>query len=286
MTSDRVIRGDNLSACWVKALIACRRGHASGMVVDVRSPGSPAVAENQAVRRALDRVLAAAKNPSVHETADTIFPEFLWRRRLAQSGLAATDQSVRDGFYEEYFTRFLPSYRARRRQANLKETYFQRMADFEGEAGRWSGNRLANQVERAICAIQRDLRRRKPHSTRVSALALAVFDPRKDYPQGTMNIRPLCGFPCLQQVSVEVVHNEDGGRTVRLHAMYPLEYIMERAYGNYLGLSQLGVFIAESCGLSFEGVCVYIAKAERGQMSAADADAVLRTADERADAHA
>lgn len=281
MTNEHGIQGDDLSMCWLRALAACRRTHASGLVVHIRS-----ARENLVVRRALDAVLAAAGKPSVHETADTIFPEFLWRRRLIRSGLAATDQRARDGFYEDYFNRFLPSYRARRKQPNLKETYFQRMADFGGGARQWSGSRLANQVERAILAIQRDLKRRKPHSTRISALSLSVFDPRKDYPATTMNIRPLCGFPCLQQASVEVVHGEGGDRAIRLHAMYPLEYIMERAYGNYLGLCQLGAFIAESCGLAFGGLSVYIAKAERGQMSAEDADAVLRSASEGAAAHA
>lgn len=285
MRSSPPISGSDLSMCWRTALSECRRGHISGLLVDIIAP----VTEDRTIRSAIDYALVVAGCPTVHETADTIFPEFLWRRCLTRSGLSATDVTVRQRFYTEYFNRFLPAYRARRtklRHAGLRETYFQRFADYTGTPDVWSQNPYGNQVERCILAIQHDLRLETPRSPRVSALALSVFDPRKDYPQESMNIRPLCGFPCLQQVSIEVVRRGVGAeRAVRLHAMYPLEYIMDRAYGNYLGLSQLGAFIAESCGLACDGVSVYVAKAEIGNMGTAPADSILNPARVEAASH-
>jgi hypothetical protein len=138
------------------------------------------------------------------------------------------------------------------------------MTDYLGTADKWSGDPFGNQVERAIRSIQHGLALQKPTCTRISGLSIAVFDPRKDFTKKNMVIPAQCGFPCLQQVSIEVSRVSESKRIIWLHAMYPSEYILNRAYGNYLGLAQLGCFIANAVGLDFGGASVYIAKASIG----------------------
>ena len=55
----------------------------------------------------------------------------------------------------------------------------------------------------------------------------------------------LQGFPCLQQVGFAKV-GEDG---LAVTGFYPMQYVFERAYGNYLGLCRLGKFMAAQMGL-------------------------------------
>lgn len=50
-------------------------------------------------------------------------------------------------------------------------------------------------------------------------------------------------FPCLAHLSVHL-HE----RKVHLQAIYRNEYLVGRAYGNYLGLAELQVYIAHHAG--------------------------------------
>jgi hypothetical protein len=86
-----------------------------------------------------------------------------------------------------------------------------------------------------------DQKGRRP---RQSALQLACFDPAKDHTGAA-----LAGFPCLQQVSL--TYKEE--RTLEINAYYPTQYMVERAYGNYLGLCQLGHFIAHQLNVRLVG---------------------------------
>lgn len=53
------------------------------------------------------------------------------------------------------------------------------------------------------------------------------------------------GFPCLQQIAFAPC-GRDG---LIITGFYAMQYIFERAYGNYLGLCRLGEFIAAQLGL-------------------------------------
>ncbi len=68
------------------------------------------------------------------------------------------------------------------------------------------------------------------------------------------------GFPCLQQVSFG--YDDEGGLSIS--AYYPTQYIYDRAYGNYLGLCQLGAFMARSLGLSLSRFNCFIVHPELG----------------------
>jgi hypothetical protein len=75
-----------------------------------------------------------------------------------------------------------------------------------------------------------------------------------------LNATPYQGFPCMQQVAF--LPGPQG--TLRVCALYPMQYLWARAYGNYLGLIELGRFMAHEMGLLLsEMTCVsLVAKLE------------------------
>lgn len=75
---------------------------------------------------------------------------------------------------------------------------------------------------------------------RRSALQAACFDPQRDH-----HLKARSGFPCLQQVSFS--HDSSGGLAIT--GYYPSECILDRGYGNYLGLCHLGRYMAHNMGL-------------------------------------
>src|SRR5207302_7100954 len=124
----------------------------------------------------------------------------------------------------ERYDRVLASLsRALRR--NSRGLYFERFIS-GGPAGR------ENQLDFAISAYTaRD-------SVRRSVLQLAIFDPHKDHSNAAQ-----LGFPCLQHVTFAPT---DHGLCV--NGFYATQYMVERAYGNYLGLCRLGRFMAHELG--------------------------------------
>jgi thymidylate synthase len=77
------------------------------------------------------------------------------------------------------------------------------------------------------------------NGVRRSVLQVAVFNPNHDHSKAAQ-----LGFPCLQHVTFAPV---DGG--LCLNGFYASQYMVERAYGNYVGLCRLGQFAAHELGL-------------------------------------
>ena len=70
-------------------------------------------------------------------------------------------------------------------------------------------------------------------------LQIGVFDPGSDHSAAAQ-----LGFPCLQHVTFAPT---DEGLTV--NGFYATQYLVERAYGNYVGLCRLGQFVAHEIQL-------------------------------------
>ena len=86
------------------------------------------------------------------------------------------------------------------------------------------------------------------HNHRKSALQASIFDPSRDH----SNARIL-GFPCLQQV----VFTPLGEDKLSVTGFYAKQLHFEKAYGNYLGLYELGRFMAKQLGLKLsQVVCI------------------------------
>jgi hypothetical protein len=189
--------------------------------------------EDPEFRECLDRSLLAGGKASVETVAGTIFPQSLWN-----------PDAPRDALFRRYL-RIYP--RIKRHPKNRRGTYFQRMIAYpRAEEGAF------NQLDQVIATYVSGNHRR-------SALQASVIVPQLD-----LNDARQLGFPCMHQVAFLP---DAGQRTLRVVGFYPMQYLYERAYGNYLGLIRLGYFMARGMDLELEAMsCVsVIAKVEVSQ---------------------
>jgi hypothetical protein len=190
------------------------------------------ISEDARLRAALDAALVETKHWDVETVAFTIFPQRYWQ-------LAGGDRAKLFTIYRDAF----PRIRAMNPRANGRGLYFERMVMY----GR--GPCDGNQLEFILSQYNgRD-------GVRRSMLQAGVFDPGRDHvPDAQL------GFPCLQQVSF--VPTQAG---LVVNAFYATQQIYDKAYGNYLGLVQLGAFMAHEMDLTLArvNVTVGVAKLER-----------------------
>lgn len=241
----------NLSHAWGRAFLHVMDNsvrHLSPLTLSVDGFSDSLPTEDDAIRQALDATLAARpKKYSSKVSALTIFPYDAWVRHGRPS--------VGD-FSDWYLTQFLPRMK-KRDSHNSHGTYFERMVRFQGSKaarGQLQPN-AKNQLAHIVEVWRRDGEQgRRP---RRSALQIAIFDPPKDHTGGA-----LLGFPCLQQVSLSY---DEGSNALAVSAYYPTQYIMDRAYGNYLGLCHLGHFMAREMGLELTRLNCFIGLPELGR---------------------
>jgi hypothetical protein len=211
-------RVNNLSAEWLRlakeALVTPNR-QVSPAVATVIIESSADLAPDL-FRNDVDQLLDDCRYDSTETVATTIFPYSLWNPRAPRSQL-----------FDRYFA-MSPIIRKR----NPRGVYFERLMSYPGLKGR----RGFNQLDRLITTYKQNNHRR-------SALQATLLDPVKDLNSDAR----VQGFPCLQQVGFLPDH-KTGKLTVV--AYYPIQYLVRRAYGNYLGLLRLGQFVAHE--LEFE----------------------------------
>jgi hypothetical protein len=237
-----LIEGTNLSWVWAEAVrkIQGKRGHTLSPLVisihDYDAAGNPH--EDPAMRQDLDTLLAAENEWDIETVAFTIFPERLWR-------IAGGDRAKLFDIYRRAF----PKYQAMNRQLNGRGLYFERLTMFPGAP--CNGNQLE--------FIIRQYSGRK--GMRDSMLQASVFDPERDHSSSAR-----LGFPCLQHVSF--VPTRDGLVT---NAFYATQQLFNKGYGNYLGLAQLGRFVAKECGMVPARLNVYVGVAKPERIAKTDA---------------
>ena len=138
------------------------------------------------------------------------------------------------------------------------KTYFNRLVNYTGIKQTESGLSVetVNQLA-AVIRFCKDAAQRGTHF-RESGLQMAVFDPAKDL---TASARS--NFPCLHQIGLSF----DSAGALQLSAFYPTQFVVERALGNYLGLCQLGLFIASELDIPFAEFTCFVATPKRGGFS-------------------
>lgn len=222
-TSPLLVEETNLSDAWCKVL-----DHI------IKSPGieiTPLVLtltgfdEIAKIREVLDSDLKRNKCFSIRTVSETIFPESLYQ----------FCEQDRHCLYEEYLNNL--NRLKKIEPLNNRGTYFERLIAFDGK------NKKINQLEIIITSLQSKTVKRR------SKLQASIFDPDKDHT--TMAYQ---GFPCLQHVTFYVT--SDGG--LILNSFYAIQYVYKKAYGNWLGLINLGKFIANELGLKFERFICYV----------------------------
>lgn len=230
-SSPLLIDRQNLSEAWAAAflhVIAHPGTLISPLIVSITGFKNNTISEDPTFRAAMDSALDRANEQSPHTVANTIFPESLWRLARGE----------RKRLYQLYIDN-LPRLKALAKRRNRRGFYFERLL-------RWSPRSDINQIEWII------ERYNSSHAVRRSALQACLFDPERDHiPDAQL------GFPCLQQLSFVPL----GSRLV-LNAFYAKQSLFQKAYGNYLGLCRLGIFMAQQMGLEFERLNVTVGVAE------------------------
>jgi hypothetical protein len=196
-------------------------------VTGFSSDGEPA--EDTPLRAALDTVLIALNHLNVSDVAFTIFPQRLWK--LAQGNRSMLFKIYKDAF---------PRYQAINPSANRRGLYFERLISYG--RGRCDGN----QLEWLLSQFESRL------GVRHSMYQASIFDPERDHiPDARLR------FPCLQHISFEPT-----SAGLVINAFYATQQILIKGYGNYLGLTQLGAFIAHEMKIPLlrVNVCVGVAK--------------------------
>lgn len=213
------IRAGSFDEAWLGACGAAVRApgrEASPLVVSIDGLSGTAGAQSGEIGRELDRLYATSGMGSVETVASTIFPSSLWNRRRPK---------------EELFARYLKIVpRLRRYPKNRHGLYFERLINFPGRKGKTGTNQLAHII---------DTYRGGNH--RRTALQASLFSPEDD-----LNDSRQWGFPCLQQVAFAP---ESRGGSLSVTGFYAVQYLFERAYGNYLGLARLGEFVGRELGM-------------------------------------
>lgn len=244
------ITSNNLSLAWANGFLAALEtpsGKIAPMTICI-SDFSGMPPEEPRIRSAVDNALAQYSRETVRVSAFTIFPEE-YRASLGDPD----SNTLASGYLKD----ILPRMRAQNSK-NAYGTYFERMVAFRGSVRRKNGDehRLTNQLDHIV----QEWRKRKAQgsSPRHSALVVSCFDPAKDHTGQSLR-----GFPCLTQVTFG--YDRDGG--LALTAFYPTQYLFDRAYGNYLGLANLGNFVARQMGLTLKQLNFFIGRPETGSVS-------------------
>jgi len=177
--------------------------------------------EDMEIRRLLDTSLQKMGRQSCNTVANTIFPESLWNPKVHRKHL-----------YQRYL-QILPA--IKRCPKNIYGVYFERLIAYDPNKNTLNTSNGSNQLEKIIRAYT------SRKGFRRSVLQAAIFDPRRDHSR-----RPYLKFPCLQHVTFTPYGD---GRGMAVNGFYAMQYLFERAYGNYLGLCRLGRFVAHELDL-------------------------------------
>lgn len=230
------VNDTNLSRAWAKVLLYILEHpgtEISPLVLSVTGFGeNSTIPEDLTLRQELDALLKCKEMLQIEDVAFTIFPQRLWN-------MSRGNRARLFNLYRKTF----PRWEAMNKKTNGRGLYFERLISYG--RGPCDGNQLewilSQYASRA--AVRR------------SMLQAAIFDPARDHVANAQ-----LGFPCLQQMSF--VPTDSG---LILNAFYATQQIFDKAYGNYLGLLQLGAFMAHEMHMSMAqlNVTVGVAKLER-----------------------
>ena len=214
-----IVQGNSISECWIKTLIEVRKNkkkELAPLIASYKVDGAPAPYAEE-LEGEINNYLKSISKPTISTTASTIFPVSL------------------SGKPELLFDRFNKVWPSVKKDAlNKYGHYFRRLVAFNESSGE-----PINQLKHIIETYTGIDGERKPVHRR-SALIALTFDPNLDHTSQVMR-----GFPCLQQVCF--IPKKDG--TMSLNAIYAMQHLIMRGYGNYIGLKHLGEFMADQMGL-------------------------------------
>ena len=238
-----VIDESNLSRAWSRLLLGVLGGagtELSPLVLSMTGfDDKGMIPEDPTVRQALDQLLTRKGRHKVEDVAFTIFPQRLWKISCGN----------RERLFALYRATF-PRWKTMNKRVNGRGLYFERMIMY----GR--GPCDGNQLEWILSQYN------SRAGVRRSMLQATTFDPGRDHVASAQ-----LGFPCLQQISFEPTCV---GLVV--NSFYATQQIFDKAYGNYLGLAQLGAFMAHEMDMSLVRLNVMVGVAKLERITKSDSD--------------
>lgn len=239
-----VIYATNLSLGWAQVLLRILDGSGKELVPLVLSLDcygeSGEIVQERVVRDTLDGLLDDRDTFDIESLAFAIFPQRIWK-------MSSGKRERLFAFCKKSFARWKAMYP----RANNLGLYFERLIQFGHEAP-CDGNQLE-------WILSRHNGRKR---VRRSMYQASIFDPKRDHTN-----RAQLGFPCLQQISF--VPTKAGLIT---NAFYATQQVFDKAYGNYLGLAQLGAFMANEMGMAPARLNVMAGVAKLDTINKRDAD--------------
>jgi len=226
--SRRIVSGRNTSQAWVNViryLDTLPGDEAYHLVTQIERPTE----EEPAVRQAVDELLKKVDLAPVGTVRNTIFPASLAERFPKPSTLAAE--------YRRLYPRICGFHQ------NKFGTYFGRLVTLTTDG-------KSDQLNGVLVKLRSAFRRKARYEIALGNfddLAMTVYSDKKD------GKRPIGGFPCLSFLSFQ--RDDD---SLHLMAYYRNHYLVERGYGNYVGLGALLGYVAQHSSL-FPGVLTVVA---------------------------
>jgi thymidylate synthase len=236
-----IITESNLSVAWAKAFIELMKPGK-----DIRHPAIVTIQgfditgeiEDIKIKNRLNFELKKHKKNTCETVAGTIFPSSMWNPILPN------DAEVLFNRYE----RAWPGIKICK--TNRKGVYFRRLTSYQSK-NECEQPAKVNQLKFIIDTY-------KQGNHRKSAMQAAIFDPSRDHSNA-----PILGFPCLQQVTFTPI----GDNQLSITGFYAKQLHFEKSYGNYLGLYELGRFMAKQLGLKLTQVICIASCLERSDAS-------------------
>lgn len=239
-----LVHGPTISDAWLEAVsyLDSVDGTASNLLVAAAGPQEDASirAELEAFNESIQLANKRPTRPlrSVESVANTIFPADLYAPEFGREAARR--------LYENHRA----SREVLRRFNHGREEYFDRMIDWP------TTDRPLNQLERVIENLQRELKSQGPKGS-IYEIAVSqpvgeeirIQDPERD--------KSIMGFPCLSHLSFTL-----RGSELDLVALYRNQHFISKAYGNLLGLSRLGCFVAREAGLQMGEVACLASHAD------------------------
>jgi hypothetical protein len=214
---DRMMCAPSISEAWreAAAYLVQTPGHkAVHLVLRIDDPRR----EIPLIRKEVDGLIASDGRdlPAVDTTRNTIFPA-AWARRFPEPADLAEYYRSR---YDEL----------RQYGPNARGTYFGRIVAYPRD-----GAEFGDQLSGTVRKLRQELAHgRGPKSSRYE---VNIFSESVD--------TSAMSFPCLAHVSFHLHSGQ-----LHMQAVYRNEYLVARAYGNFLGLGQLLGYVADAVGLA------------------------------------
>lgn len=240
MTAPVLLEETNISEAWKSVLERIMDN--SGMEISPLILSLTEFKETKEIRSVLDSHLASNNQTSIQTVSETIFPQSLYQYC----------ELDRNKLYQEYLNNICRIKKIDPRNRN--GTYFERMIAFK------DNTRLINQIEIIIASLKSSKIRRR------SKFQISIFDPRIDH----TNL-PYQGFPCLQHVTF--YRSKNGGLII--NSFYAIQHLYRKAYGNWIGLINLGKFIAAELEIELEKFNCHVGVEQLDKLNKGDAKKLL-----------